>query len=428
MKPSQYNTFFEYEGSTIGFNAYSGEFIVIDPILLDLYNVGVIKKDFSELSSLHKDFHDFLVRQGFLVELNVNEFERIRELSEKVDNDDSHFSLTVNPTMNCNFKCWYCYETHIKDSKMDESTISSTVNFAKQVIYNQPNLKSFTLSFFGGEPLLYFEKVIKPILAGVSSACNQKQIQFNCGMTTNGLLINQNILNYCKQYGLKHFQITLDGNRERHDKVRFISEGKGSYDRIVENIKLIIQNQLFANVRINCSAETMAELNSIMDDFSLLRQNDRQFIHFDIHKVWQVVDKIENDINISREFFRDSGFGVTSGSHDNVRNSCYADKRNHATINYNGEVFKCTARDFKAGSGEGILEESGIISWNEKHEKRLQSKFKNPPCMECKIFPICAGGCTQQAIEHEGVDYCVYGFDEELKKEQIINRFLATIS
>ncbi|WP_134790028.1 SPASM domain-containing protein, partial [Flavobacterium psychrophilum] len=113
---------------------------------------------------------------------------------------------------------------------------------------------------------------------------------------------------------------------------------------------------------------------------------------------------------------------------DTVRSSCYADKRNHATLNYNGDVFKCTARDLESKSKEGYLNEEGIIEWNEKFEDRMDSKFKNPPCLKCSILPICNGGCSQQAIEHKGIEYCVYNFDENRKLDIIKDKFSYAIS
>ncbi len=46
--------------------------------------------------------------------------------------------------------------------------------------------------------------------------------------------------------------------------------------------------------------------------------------------------------------------------------------------------------------------------------------------MECKILPICGGGCTQQAIENSERDYCVYDFDEERKLTLVKNKFFHT--
>lgn len=421
MKASNFNTFFTYEGNKIGYNSFTSEFILLDELLFDMYSIGSKKGDFLEMKEIHHEFYDFLIKQGFLVNSSENEFEKVKARSYNVDRDNSKFELIINPTMNCNFKCWYCYETHVKDSKMDESTINSIIRFSENVINNQIGLEKFVLSFFGGEPLLYFEKVIKPILFHIYENCSKKNILFTAGMTTNGLLITEKVIIYCKKFGLNGFQITLDGNEEQHDKVRFISEGKGSYRKIIDNIKLVAQNGLHTIVRINCSADT--KVDQIIEEFESLSSSEKANLTFDFQKVWQESEEIEKKLLNYRFNFIDHGYQVRSGLSDNINNSCYADKVNQATINYNGEVFKCTARDFTSGSGEGTLSKNGFIEWNSKLEKRMNSKFKNEPCKECRILPICGGGCSQAAIENENNDYCVMNFDEQAKTQLIIDEF-----
>lgn len=425
MVLSKFNTFFFYEDNYVGYNSYSNEFILVNPALYDLCVVGSKKNDYDELKEIHEEFYKFLVQKGFLVADSLDEFEMVKEQSRKIDSDSSVFELIVNPTMNCNFKCWYCYETHIKDSKMDADTIASVISFSKDAIKHQSEIKTFVLSFFGGEPLLYFDKVIKPILTEVSDFCKVQNVNFSSGMTTNGLLITPQMLNFCKKYGLSSFQITLDGNRDRHDKVRFISEGRGSYDRIVENVKLALKNAIRVNLRINYSIETICGLEDILMDFKDLSEREKNLLNFDFQKVWQEEASLKEEIrSIAIEFDR-LGYQVSGlyGGFAPVLSSCYADKRYQATINYNGEVFKCTARDFTNNTGEGVLNADGTITWNEKYERRLHAKFNNAPCKECKILPICGGGCSQHALEHEGIDYCVYNFDEDAKTEMIRNKF-----
>ncbi|MBS1585724.1 MAG: radical SAM protein [Bacteroidetes bacterium] len=423
MKNSQFNTFFWRSDALIGFNSFTQEFISLDPLLKDLYDVGAKKRDFSELFSVHPTFYDFLVEKGFLVEDDRDEFEEVKALSRKVDHDDTQFHMIVNPTMNCNFKCWYCYETHVKDSKMSGATVNAIIIAAQNIIQQKKELKGFTLTFFGGEPLLYFDKVIVTILESIHLECKRANVQFGAGMTTNGLLINSEMLAICKMYGLDFFQITLDGNKERHDKVRFISEGRGSYDRIVQNIHLVVKAGLHAHVRINCSPQTMAGINDIVASFEDIPEAERVHIHFNFQKVWQETEDIDPQIKVARNYFAEKGFSVSPGTIGTVVDSCYADKKNQLTINYNGEIFKCTARDFTDSTGEGRVDVDGSIVLNDRYEKRLNAKFNNPPCRECRILPLCGGGCSQQALEHEGVDYCIYNFDEDAKTRKIVDRF-----
>ena len=258
----------------------------------------------------------------------------------------------------------------------------------------------------------------------------ERNISFSSAFTTNGFLINQNILDTCKCLGVNFFQITLDGHRERHNQVRYVSKERGSYDEIVANIKLTLKNEIRVGVRLNISQETLDNnLLDILDDFRDITDKDKTYLNFSFHEVWQEEKDITQEIQEIVNKYRALNMNTLyKGSNlDTVRNSCYADKANFATINYNGELFKCTARDFESKSREGILTDEGVIEWNEKHERRMNSKFKNPPCLTCSILPICNGGCSQQAVENEGREYCVHNFDEQAKINIIKDKFFYAI-
>ena len=73
---------------------------------------------------------------------------------------------------------------------------------------------------------------------------------------------------------------------------------------------------------------------------------------------------------------------------------------------------------------ESILNSEGTITWNDKFQKRIYDlRFKNKPCLECKILPICNGGCSQHKLEHEGKDYCIFSYDNSAKLEIIKQKF-----
>ena len=73
-----------------------------------------------------------------------------------MNSDISHYKLIINPTMNCNFKCWYCYETHIKDSKMDNNIIEKVSKLISNIL-DINELRSFELSFWR-RTFLYYKK------------------------------------------------------------------------------------------------------------------------------------------------------------------------------------------------------------------------------------------------------------------------------
>ena len=127
-----------------------------------------------------------LKANGFVVEDSVDEARDYISYTRNVQNDTSAAHLIINPTINCNFSCWYCYEQHTK-SKMDEETI----NRVKRLIYRiMTEKRPLQFSFFGGEPLLYYKQVMK-VRAGLfdKSSTSTLLLAINIVLSFNALYI-----------------------------------------------------------------------------------------------------------------------------------------------------------------------------------------------------------------------------------------------
>jgi uncharacterized protein len=167
----------------------------------------------------------------------------------------------------------------------------------------------------------------------------------------------------------------------------------------------------------------------IVQDFSDLNETEKELISFSFQQVWQEETDLNDEILKTIECFKKNGLQTNYARFsDTVQFSCYADKQNQATINFNGDVFKCTARDFKTENREGVLTDDGNIQWNERYLERMNAKFKNPPCLKCSIMPICNGSCSQKAIEKKDKEYCVNNFDEKKKIDIIREKLIYAIS
>ncbi|MEL6631484.1 MAG: radical SAM protein [Bacteroidota bacterium] len=425
FKTSRFNSFIPFEEKILGYNSYTKRFLVMDPVLLDLLNAAVLEEDLEGLYDLHPTFFAELVKHDFIIKKEVDELQKVIDLRESVDFDDTSYHMTINPTMNCNFKCWYCYESHIKGSKMDQPTMEKIRKHIDKAIEDNPNLKHFHISWFGGEPMLYYDNVVEPIVSYGMQQTKARGIKFSSNFTTNGYLVRERMIPFFKENNINAFQITLDGNKEKHNTVRYTASKKGSYDKIIENIKLLVKNEIITSVRINYTKETLEKIEELITEFSDLTEEDRSYISFSFHNVWQDGDPNREKLEQVVTNFRRHDFNTNSlySTFNTVRDSCYADQKNHVTINYDGEVFKCTARDFNKDDREGVMHDDGKIVWNEKFEQRMDSKFKNNPCFSCRIQPICNGGCSQQALEHVGEDYCVVDGDEREKDNIILSQF-----
>lgn len=412
MKFSQFNSIVPFERNFALFNALHQKVILVEANLEGLLRAAVAN-GIEGLARVHPSFYDYLVKEQFIVDEAVDEVGIIKRLTEDIDNNKSSFLLTVNPNMTCNFSCYYCYESHISRSRISPAIAARVKKFISNTA-RQDGIREFTLSFFGGEPLLYFRKDVAPIIDWYASECRSNHIVPGISFTSNGFLVDQYLMDFFQARNLScSFQITFDGFGDEHDQVRFSSGGRGSYSKIIENVRLLIKNGFFVRARINYTDKNLARAYLVASDLSGLSENlKRDLIIFDFHRVWQNYDGDDVGVPLrdSIDKVRSYGFNVSNMlAMNNVAKSCYADKVNSAVINYNGDVYKCTARDFLKDQREGFINEEGKLVWeNGNLERRMSSKFQNPPCLRCKILPICNGGCSQHALENSGKAYCVF--------------------
>lgn len=423
MKDSLYNTIISLSDKyKLVYNALSDKYLVlssgtqgVDYGGLNLINNAVLSEKFKEI--------------GAIVDDDVDEVQVLRDLIRLYDHNDESFQLHINPTLDCNCRCWYCYEEHSKGSRMSTETIQSVIRLIEKIIADKKSLRRFNLSFFGGEPLMCFSNVVKPLVNTFEDICKMHNIETSVHFTTNGALINEKMLEFFAEHK-SSFQITLDGHRLFHDKVRHTVSGEGTYDKILANIKELLDRNNSVLLRINYTRDNIKSIPEILKDLDTIPTGVRSRISIDLQRVWQDLSKdreeeITSLITGYMHDFAKAGFRVTSHYvHDMVRNSCYGDKRNYLLVNYNGAVYRCTARDFNEQNRAGTLTDAGIVQWRDDAlECRLAAKFAKPVCHTCRIAPLCGGGCCQQAIDHTNPDVCMYEYTDAMMDKIVTDRF-----
>ncbi|WP_137905452.1 radical SAM/SPASM domain-containing protein [Chryseobacterium sp. 2VB] len=390
---------------------------------------GYFKLPILDLEKNHPSIYQNLLDINAIVDYDRDELQEVIQRSKEVDNSDKTYRLIINPTMNCNFKCWYCYESHIVGSKMSNEGVGKIIKFIDKTLEKNKNLNSFDLSFFGGEPLMYYSKVTEPIINHYRTKYEDySHINFTISFTTNAYLLNDRMVNHLTyENDNKFFQITLDGGREEHNKVRVAQKEEGSYDKIIDSIKRLLREKISVLIRINYTAENIDSTKEIVNDLIDLNEEDRSYLSISFHQVWQdiEVNNIDDKVKEVMELYQKHNLipkGEETELLEGLTNPCYADKKNEAVINYNGDVYKCTARDFTKENKYGELNDEGEIEWNEKILTWEELKIQSKACQNCRILPLCGGGCHQINLEAKGLDKCQMGYDNEKKDEVIMNR------
>ena len=297
----------------------------------------------------------------------------------------------------CNFNCWYCYENH-PQGRMSRNTMTAVVNYVKTLIKNK-SIHHLNLDWFGGEPLLYFDEVMYPLAKEIKQIWFENNMALSGMITTNGLLINKDRCEKFQEISLNSFQITLDGDEQTHNRIRCDKNKNGSFQIIVDNINLLSE---YPNVsillRINYTEKTLLNINNIVNFFSEKAKNK---IEIFFQQVWQDAQKKRISAKRNEQYFKDKGFRVNTYELNTSYHACYADVYQQAVINFDGKVFKCTARDFNNTNPDGWLQEDGNIQWDmPKLSKRFsKATFENEHCTVCNLLPVCAGPCSQKMME-----------------------------
>ena len=139
--------------------------------------------------------------------------------------------LALETTRACTNRCKYCYGSGRSTfGNMSDEVIQKSLDYMQQ-----QSCKEYHISLLGGEPTLR----LKYILPIIQRQKDNFEKQITISLNTNGLLFDENMCQLLKPFE-PHLAISLDGPKEIHDLNRIDVRGNGTYDRLLNNIPLIL--------------------------------------------------------------------------------------------------------------------------------------------------------------------------------------------
>lgn len=196
---------------------------------------------------------------------------------------NDNYAVTVLTATACNLGCNYCFQNlalapegshappRIKSATLDTGLVAATVRFiARQMRAAQ--LSSTSVLLFGGEPLLNFPGCVR-LLTGLSEL-NLRDAE----IVTNGVLLTPERAAGLYAAGLRRVQITFDGDRETHDRVRVTRNGRPTYGDIIGNVRAAAEAcpDLAWNFRVNVSHHNVDHLHGLVADLAEVTGKARQ--------------------------------------------------------------------------------------------------------------------------------------------------------
>lgn len=402
-KVSYYNFEVEYTNGILLYNALTDtvfpmsfkEYSVIETLM---ENLTVFQKEYPRLYQCFKN-------SGFIIPDDFDEYMFIKFENKKRVFRNKEYHITINPTLDCNVRCWYCSVVsegaqHYNERMCDDVVISLTKHI-ELLAQNKPN--SIILDWFGGEPLMYFNDVMKVISDRALYLSQKYNIPIRQQITTNATLLTKEVIEYMKNANFSFFQISIDGNERRQNLIKRYSNKSGTYRDVINNINLLCETipNVSICLRINYDRQTLKNAIDITKDLS---EASKKNITIDFQRVWQVecTPEMKNMLKTAMESFNANGYKTMYWGyrHKNFI-PCYADNINHYVINYDGRIFKCTARDYSDRLMIGTLKNNGEIQWNNSLLSKMfgNDVFEREECAKCKILPLCMGPCIQKRYD-----------------------------
>ena len=407
-KYSQFNSLVELnEDQKVIYNSLSHAIIAPDSLPADCNDLS--QKQLQKLQI-----------NNFVVPYDIQEGELVLNGLKDRLTADSTFYLMVNPTLECNCRCWYCVESHPRSSISPEVVDQLKVT----ILSILSRYDRLSLSFFGGEPFLRFHEFVKPFMEWTTQVCRERDKELSFIFTTNGLLLTQQIVDFLKEFPNQSYQITLDGGREFHNRTRlFRNQEKDSYDKVLEAIDMLATAHLPVTVRLNLTHENINSAYEIVDTLRDWPMEKKISLQVACQQVWQDCAKgslLEDFFNI-RSAFAEIGIRPDVKEMDWFEISCYGDRLHTIGINYDGSMYKCSAIDYATEDSIGQLTDNLFNDLEQDFLKYWKRKTANDKCKHCRILNLCMKGCYKH-VKKNPEDHCNYPTDEQ--KDLLIKQHL----
>lgn len=409
--PSRFNLAFDgpANGSLVIFNTLRGAMVEFDAEESVTMRGAM---DSGDAAAIPAALRQGLLDCGILVPTTLDELAIVRARKTTGVADSNRLDVVVMPTIDCNFRCVYCYEKHA-GSSMAVPVRDSLVAFLEREI---PKFKGVMLHWYGGEPLLEPETVLVVTdaatrVAGAAGATLALQ------MTTNGYLLTEDVARPLVQAGLREYQVTIDGAREAHDRLRPLGGGDPSFDVVLANTIAVLRSssEVQVSVRVNFNETNAGDVLPLLDQFPDDVRDRIRFVFEPIfgHCSVRARAAIEDE-EISRllrswhEHAAAGGYASSVGGvHAGKLVYCYAERENQLVVSYDGAVFKCPVCDFTTEAPVGRLSSDGTIARYDDWTLWMDVPAFDSACEACVFSPLCMGGCRRERLKTGGLgDTC----------------------
>lgn len=259
------------------------------------------------------------------------------------------FYINLFVTDYCNYNCRYCYEKGNKQRyNLSLKTADNVINFISYSIKEEQKL---IINFHGGEPLLRFD-TIKYIIQNVRTKIPNESI---FGITTNGSLLTDDIIDYLAKNMKYRLSLSMDGNEYTQNYNRIQSSYHISFDTLLRYAEILRDKSNNLVIRMTYDRYNIAELFN----------NIKFFIDKGFKRIISEADFISKE-------WRNEDFDEIYAQFLKVKKYIYHKGLNDVTIHPVNDDFICLSKcdsghDYYSIDCNGFIYPCTMVMNDEKH-------------------------------------------------------------
>lgn len=440
---------YKLNGYNIVMDTASGSVHLVDEVAYDIIEMhenhtkdeiisGILKKYAAQPDVTESEIEECLDDISVLIKQNkLFSEDKYEKLAYEFKNNSNVIkALCLHVAHTCNLNCSYCFASQGKykgdRALMSFETGKRAFDF---LIENSGTRHNLEVDFFGGEPLMNWDVVVK-LVEYARSIEKQHNKNFRFTLTTNGVLLDDEKIDFLNE-NMSNVVLSLDGRPEIHDHFRKDYSGKGSYDAIVPKFKRLVEkrggknyymrgtfthnnvdftNDIFHMVDLGFKELSMEPVVCPPGDPYALTKEDlpKLFEQYEILAKEMLKRKKEGNGFTFYHYMLD----LKNGPCIYKRITGCGSGTEYMAVTPWGELFPCHqfVGDEKYSLGN-IWD--GVKNTAVQDEFRKCNAYARPECKNCWARLYCSGGCAANAYHATGSISGTYEYGCELFKKRI---------
>lgn len=326
--------------------------------------------------------------------------------------------LYINASQACNLRCTYCFADfgHRYDGPATMGRDVAEAGIRMAVANLDPDASDLRLVFFGGEPWLAVDLCLHLL-----DYARRETIRLGMDATLSALFVTNFTLptrvQLARMAGLPiDISVSIDGDQQTHDRHRIFGSGKGSWEKVAENVRTLrdrVPGHLNAvttvtaeNLRLRETVEAVMELGfdqmCVRHVFcpdprvNLEKKEVDQLIEAYTESARVNLDRVRRREPAEFELFR-VHFEILR-SRSQRRYPCGAG-REWFTLTTGGRFYPCPeySPHLPVGDVEKGFDREAVADFSARTGVR-----PDRVCATCRARPFCRGGCSAEAFRLQG--------------------------